>query len=151
MVTYKIDALHNINNSLFSERCYTFRRVSQPGASKKNLGACVLDLLSFLCYLELCVHIFRDFRSAPETHESVSFLGTWGRGLPSPSHVMMFNLRLLTGWGQKYIFFGSTFHLRVCGRGYPLSFLPSEEPPKIKETRTESACFDLPRVLDFVC
>ena len=53
---------------------------------KKILGACVLDLLSFLCYLELCVHIFRDFRSVPETHESGVY-PAWekAQGVP-PSH-----------------------------------------------------------------
>ena len=41
--------------------------------SKKPRFACVLDLLSFLCYLELCVQIFRRDLSAPETHESGEF------------------------------------------------------------------------------
>ena len=45
-------------------------------ASMRDFGsiwitfACVLDLLSFRCYLKLCVHIFRRDLSGPETHES---------------------------------------------------------------------------------
>ena len=37
-----------------------------------------LDLLSFLCYLELCIKIFMRDRSAPETHESGEFFA-WVR------------------------------------------------------------------------
>ena len=47
-------------------------------------------------------------------------------------YVMMFNLRLLTGWGQKYIFFGSTFHLRVCGRGVPPELSPKWDKHQIR-------------------
>ena len=57
----------NGRSTLFSERWST---LSLKMPSKKPRYACILDLLSFLCYLELCVQIFRRDLSAPETHES---------------------------------------------------------------------------------
>ena len=59
-------------SSLFSERWYPLRELPLPRPSKKPETLDVRDLLAFLGYLELCVHIFRRDLSAPETHESGS-------------------------------------------------------------------------------
>ena len=56
------------------------------GSLAKNIRfTCAPELLSFLCYLELRVQIFRRDRSGPETHESggdAPGLGTHG-GTPT--------------------------------------------------------------------
>ena len=64
----------SLSTALFSERWYG---LPLPRPSEKTRNACVRDLLAFLGYLELCVHIFRRDLSAPEKHESGEFSVLW--------------------------------------------------------------------------
>ena len=73
----------DLGSSLFSESCSTR---SEQNPMDFVTFACVQDLLSFRCYLKLCVHIFRRDLSGPETHESGEIstrVGAHG-GTPTP-------------------------------------------------------------------